>query len=209
GQTRTDQRLVREVMPREQRRDALEERALRDGTRGREQAVHGPLDAIREWNGGGLALGPIAKPPATRLDLLDPSLVLAPELVPDQGDHALHGVARWRRSRERPRPREGSSGPGGGVLHRLGLRRSAEHARSGLERRTVVRLGLDVVVDDVRCEQPAQLARAIQPDEDLAEEALVASGLAAGAENLDGCVHDRRGGLARRERSGLDVLGRR
>src|SRR4029077_17799279 len=57
-------------------------------------------------------------------------------------------------------------------------------------------------------DEAPQLAGPIQPNENLAEQPLVAGGLAARLEQLDGGLGDRRCGLAGRERAGLDALRR-
>jgi len=115
---------------------------------------------------------------------------------------------RWRRGRERARSGEGAAGPGRRIVQRLGVCRGAEHSRAGFERRTLVGLRVPTIIEPIAGEEPAELTRTVQPDEDLADQSLVPRRLAAGAEDLDSRVHDRRGGLARRERPGLDVLGR-
>jgi len=61
----------------------------------------------------------------------------------------------------------------------------------------------------LRGDEAAKLAGAIEPDEDLAEQPLVASRLAPSAEDLDGRLRDRPGRLGGRERAGVDPLGRR
>ena len=210
GEAGADERLVGQVVAREERGDALEERGLGDRAGGRQEAVHGPFHAVRERDRGGLAVRPLAEPPPAGLDLLDTALVRPAELLVDQGDHALHRVARRARPGERAaageRARRDRSRRPGRARPR---RPPAEHARAGLERRAFVGLRLALLVDGVRGEQPAQLAGAVEADEDLAEQPLVAGRLATRPEHLDGRVHDRRRGLARRERPGFDMLRRR
>jgi hypothetical protein len=58
-------------------------------------------------------------------------------------------------------------------------------------------------------DEPPQLAGPIEPDEDLAEKALVAGRLAAGLDRLDGHVSDGPGDVRRRERAAIESFRRR
>ena len=84
-----DERLVGQVVPREQAGDPLEERRLRERPGRRQEAEHGPLHAVRERHRRGLAIGPVGQPPATRLDLDQPPLARSAELVADEGEQPL------------------------------------------------------------------------------------------------------------------------
>ena len=57
--------------------------------------------------------------------------------------------------------------------------------------------------------EATQLAGPVEPDQDLAEEPLLARRLAPGAERLDGRVEDDPRGIDRREGTIVDALGRR
>ena len=126
------------------------------------------------------------------------------------------GAVAGSASREPGRRRAGwPDGPAGrrtGVprRRRTATRRSAAAAArpiAGLAargRRTRVGRRFRGVVRDRVAGQASELAGAIHADEDLAEEPLPASRLAAGAERLDGDLGDGAGGLGRGERPALE-----
>jgi hypothetical protein len=102
-ETGPDERLVRQVVTREEPGDALEERRLRERPGRREEAEHGPLDPVGQGQRRGLAIRPIGQPPASRLDLDEAALGRSAELLPDErqqpldvagGDILVAGAAR-------------------------------------------------------------------------------------------------------------------
>ena len=89
-----DERLVGQVVPGEHRGDALEEGVLTERPGGGQQAEHGPLDAIGQRRRGGIAVGSLRQPPPTGLELDEAMLARAAELVLDECQQPLHGIAR-------------------------------------------------------------------------------------------------------------------
>ncbi len=88
-----DEGIVRDVVAAEQRSDAVEEGALADRTGSGQQAEHGPFDTVRERRGGGGDVVRIGQPPAAGLDLGEPSLARAAELVADQAEQPVDRVS--------------------------------------------------------------------------------------------------------------------
>ena len=103
-EARADERLVREVRAGEQVRDPLEELRLGHRPGRRQEAVDRPLDPVRERRRGGVAVGPVAEPPAVVADLRQAAAVGPLERVADEGDEPLDvvdGLASGRRRRRR------------------------------------------------------------------------------------------------------------
>ena len=222
-----DERLVGQVVAAEHRGDPLEERRLRQRAGGREQAEHGPLDAVREGRRRGLPVVPVGEPPAAGLDL-DESLLGRPaELVADQGEQALDGVvgdlARRRRPARRVRRRvrrataRAADGPdprGGGVqsgrsgdgsLSPNGPPAPGSSSRAWSDRRPRI----DVQAAAGTGPRTGELARTVEPDQDLAEQPLEARRLATGAKRLDRDVRHDAGRLRGVERPLVEALRRR
>ena len=123
--------------------------------------------------------------------------------------------ARRRGGDRAPRSRAGLRRPAGADRcwrrdgrPRAGASRPADPSRSP-RRRLVRSSAAGVAVAGVGRDEAPELAGPIEPDEDLAEQPLVAGRLAAGLEDLDGGVGDGSGGLGRRERPAVDALRRR
>ena len=70
----------------------------------------------------------------------------------------------------------------------------------------VVHLRLAPIAVILGGDEAAQLTRSIQPDEDLAEDPLVAGGFAAGLDRLDRDIGDGPGDVRRRKRAAIESL---
>ena len=240
-----DQALVGQVVAGEQRRDALVERGLRQRAGRREQAEHGPLDAVGERDRRGGLVGRVGQPPAAGLDLGQARVRRPRHLVADEGRAAAR-----RGPADSPDPvgrsvSAGPLGPDGGaptscsaargrepprtevVGHRL-ARRTPAAGRDPRRRRSArrrARLARRAGRPDPPAErrptsaqsrrradrsgrEPPQLAGAVEPDEDLAEQALVAGRLAAASQRLDGGLGDGLRGFHGRERALVEPLRR-
>ena len=142
-----DETLVGQVVAGEQRRDPLVERRLGDRPGRRQQAEDGPLDAIGERHGRGLAVLALGEPPAAGLDLDDAALRRPGQLVADQGEQALDRVGAQRRVPSADAPDAGPVAPGRGLGRAravggravvgvgAGPRRRSRRPRSGAVRR--------------------------------------------------------------------------
>ena len=113
-----------------------------------------------------------------------------------------------------PTGRSGGFGPGTGSIASPG---TALGTRAGwLVRRRAVRrwrrgisgIGRPRSRQTAVRDQAPELARAIEPDEDLAEQPLAGGGLAAGLQALDRHLDDRVPDIGRRERAAIEPLGR-
>ena len=94
-ETRSYEHLVRQVVSPEEGRNPVEEGPFRQrAARGRQEAEHGPLHAVREGNLRSLFVPRVGQPPAARLDLAKPTLVLAGQLVPNEGVELLYLIER-------------------------------------------------------------------------------------------------------------------
>ena len=224
-----DEPLVGQVVAGEERRDALEERGLRQRPGGREEAEDGPLDPVRERDRGGFPVLRVAEPPATGLDLHEARVARSGHLVADEREQPIDRIGRrlaLRRDAQRARSKIrrradraiGTRSPGAGDRVRRRIPTpvpTSSHARSGRRALRPPRAGRTTrarphdrgeAARGVRRGQPAKLAGAIEPDEDLAEEPFVAGRLAAGAQRLDGGVGHGPRRLSGRERSLVEAL---
>ena len=213
-----DEPVVGQVVTGEQRRDPVVERGLGDGPGRRQEAEDRPLDPIGEGHRGGLAIVALGQPPAAWLDLDEAALRRAGQLVADQGEQALDRIRAQVAGRGRapdPRCRAGRGvGPVVTAAIRfgrvVGAGNPCRHPGHAPTRREAIaappsgsRLGREG-----RGRQPAELSGPIEPDQDLAEQSLVARRLAAGAEGLDRRLGHRPGGIGRRERTLVELLRR-
>ena len=195
----------------EQRRDALEEGRLGERAGGREEAEDGPLDAVGERDRRGLPVRRVGQPPAAGLDLDEPRVARPGQLVADEREQALDGVLRRLAAGRRPgrgdrgRRRRADDPVRAGRARRAAARRAGAAAVRGSSRDSGAGRSSGSVEAD-RCgarrrRQPAELAGAVEADQDLAEEPLVAGRLAPGAQGLDRDVGDGPRGLRRGERA--------
>ena len=200
-----DEALVGQVVAGEQRGDPLEERRLRDRAGRRQQAEDGPLDAVGERRRR-RPRGPPRSPATSGPGSISRQAPLGrpAQLVADQGEQAARpGPARASRAgaarRTRPpaapvaaRRAVGRSGrrwpasppaaaSGGSRVRGAGRRVAPARDRRAPSRTPSRRVAPGAVAGG----EPAQLAGPVEPDQDLAEEPLVARRLAAGAQGLD------------------------
>ena len=222
-----DESLVGQVMAGEERRDPVEERELGERAGRGQEAEDGPLDAVGERDRRGLAIGRVAQPPAAGLDLLEPGVVGPAHLVADERQEPVDRVGgrparardpcwRDRLARRRtggPFPGQVGSGigvrpaarPGAAIGGRVGIggpgRRGVAKGAAGTPRGGGIRVGLER-------REAAQLAGAIQPDQHLAQQALVPCGFATGSQRLDRHLGHGARGLRGRERPLVEALRR-
>ena len=180
-EARAHERLVGKVRPGEHAGDPLLEGDLRHRSRGRQQAVDGPLHAVRERDRRALAVGPVRQPPAVAVEPDQPPLAVAFERVAHQVEQPVHVVGRRF---------EQAIGRGLGVI---GCRRVARRVGFGWSR---------------RADQATEMPGAIQADEDLPQQAVQVDRLAAQLEHVDGRLDHGARRVGGRER-GVDHSLRR
>ena len=225
-----DEGLVGQVVAGEQRRDPLEERRLRERAGGREQAEDRPLDAVGERRRGRVAVRRGRRATSGRARSRRAARCVGPaDLVADERQQPVDRVGDGAR-RPWPRrsdPRRASGGaPAARSATAAGPRSVGAASRAGRRpagsRRPPGRPPSGPIAVDgshpsarprvrarVRGGEAAELAGPVEADEDLAEEPLVAGGLAAGAQRLDRGVGHGPGRLGRRERPLVEALRRR
>ena len=163
-----DERLVGQVRAGEQAGDPVQERGLGERAGRGQEAVDGPLDAIREGDGGGLAVGAVAEPPAILGHPDQAAAVGAGEGVADQREESVDVVGRASPPRRARRCRGRRVGPSPAV----------SPGASGGRR---------------RAHEAAEVAGPVQADEDLAQQPVEADGLAAELEHARRPPRRRRG----------------
>src|SRR6185295_9347864 len=81
-------------MTREQGGDPVVEGGLGQGARRRQETEDGPLDPVREGRGRRFLVARLREPPASWLDLGEPTLIRPRELLADEADQTLDRIGR-------------------------------------------------------------------------------------------------------------------
>ena len=164
-----DEATLGEVVTGEHGADPLEERSLGQRAGGREEAEHGPLDAVGQRQRRGCQVVGMTKPPAARLDLDQSALSRRAELVANQSDEPLHDARRCVGIRGRtPKARRVSAGRdlGRGSGELVALHDFGRGVRICWRQLRPAASGVWVVARKGGIGQPSQLSRSVESHED-------------------------------------------